>query len=421
MKESLLHFVWQYRLFSTINLTTSDGEELEVIDVGILNRDEGPDFFNAKIKIGGTVWAGNVEIHVKASDWNKHQHKDNPQYDSIILHVVEQNDADIYRTNTEKIPCLTLNIPQRIKEQYKELIENKKWIPCADKLKQVPSIVVNSWKNALLIERLQLKTAALKSLLVATETHWEEVFYISLARSMGFSVNSQAFEMLAKSLPLAVLAHHKNDLFQVEALLFGQSGLLPEHSDEEYVLRLKTEYVHLKSKYNLNALNGQVWKFLRLRPDNFPTIRIAQFAAIIHYSNKLFSKVVDNPNSDFIRKVLSVVPSEYWYTHYLFGESSASKQKKIGDLSLNGLIINTVVPLLFLYGTHTGNDTLKNKSLEVLETLPAEKNSIIAGWQNAGMLIESAYDSQAYIHLKRNYCELKKCMQCRIGHKILTI
>lgn len=417
----LLHFIWQYKLFSAFGMKTTDGEDVEVINVGLKNNDAGPDFFNAKIKIAGTVWAGNVEIHVRASDWDKHLHAADQSYDSVVLHVVAEADKDIYRSNGEKIPCLKLVFSEETALRYDELLSNSLRIPCADKLGDVPEIIINGWKNNLLVERLQLKTGYLQELLLATETHWEEVFYVSLARSMGFSVNGQAFEMLAKSIPLSVVAKHKHSLFELEALFFGQSGLLNDDTADVYEAELGEEYRFLKAKYGLKPLESSLWKFLRLRPENFPTVRITQFCSIVHHSSKLFSKITEHPEVEYIAKMFHVLPSEYWLTHYRFGEKSDEKQKAPGKQSVQSLIINTVVPLMFLYGSKTGREVLKQKAVEILEKLPAEKNALVNEWKSLGLTIETAYDSQAFIHLKKNYCEQKKCIQCRIGHKVLTI
>jgi len=421
MKESILHYIWQQKLFTAHALRTTEEEIVEVIDVGKLNSDAGPDFFNAKIKIADTIWAGNIEIHTQASDWNKHNHQHDKAYDSVILHVVKFADTDIQRSAGEKIPQLELIYPAHIEENYEKLIREQKWIPCADKIGNVPDIFIQSWKNALLTERLEQKMNAIQRLLAENNQHWEEAFYITLARSFGFSTNSQAFEMLAKSLPLSALGKHKNDLFQIEALLFGQSGLLNNELTEEYSLKLKKEYDFLKVKFNLQPINAELWKLLRLRPDNFPHIRIAQFATLIHSSSKLFSRIIENPEIDYLNKIFKTEPSEYWKSHYLFGHTSPEKSKKLGKSSINSILINTVVPFLFCYAHQKGNQDLKDKALVLLEQIPAEKNSIVSGWENIGMKIETAYDSQAFLQLKKRYCDDKNCLRCRIGHKVLTI
>jgi len=420
MKESILHYVWQHKLFTSHDLLTSDGEQVEVIDVGKYNTDAGPDFFNAKIRIGETLWAGNVEIHANSSDWVRHNHDADKSYDSVILHVVDRADVDVHRIDGTRIPQLELVYPKQIETNYQQLLSEQKWIPCADKIGAVPDIFIQSWKNALLIERMEQKMKAIEFLLTESNQHWEEAFYITLARSFGFGMNSQAFEMLAKSLPLSALGKHKNQLFQLEAMLFGQAGLLTEEATDEYTSKLKQEFDLLRTKFSLQPMDGSQWKLLRLRPDNFPHVRIAQFAALIHSSSKLFSKMVENPNIDYLRKIVACEPSVYWHTHYLFAHESTPHKKKLGIQSINGILINAVVPFLFCYAYQKNEEDLKEKALQLLEQLPVEKNSIISGWQQLGIKCESAYDSQALLQLKKQYCDEKKCLRCRIGHKVLT-
>jgi len=421
MKESILHYVWQNKLFVSQGIKTTDGERVEIIDVGRINTDAGPDFFNAKIKIGDTLWAGNVEIHTVSSEWNKHNHQQDKAYDSVILHVVLQADSDVYRIDGTKIPQLELKFPQQIETNYELLFSQQKWILCADKIDQVPSIVIQSWKNALLTERLEQKMSAIESLLNENNRHWEEAFYITLARSFGFGTNSQAFESLAKSLPLSVLGKHKDQLFQLEALLFGQAGLLDLETYDDYSANLKKEYEFLRAKYELNPLEKSQWKLLRLRPDNFPHVRIAQFAALIHSSTKLFSKITENPNLTYIRTLFAYETSTYWKANYLFGRESKVRTKRLGEQSINGLIINTVVPFLFCYADQKKNDDLKDRALQILEQLESEQNAIITGWRSLGLHVDNAFDSQSLLQLKKSYCDEKKCLRCRIGHKILTL
>jgi hypothetical protein len=301
------------------------------------------------------------------------------------------------------------------------LINDRKWIPCAEKIGLVPDIFIQSWKSALLAERLEQKMNAIQNLLADNNQHWEEAFYVTLARSFGFGTNSQAFESLAKSLPVSVLGKHKDNLLQLEALLFGQAGLLNGEFTDEYVFMLKKEYSFLRTKFELQPLDGSQWKLLRLRPDNFPHVRIAQFAALTHSSSKLFSKIVENPDIEYLKGLFSCEPSSFWKSHYLFMTESALKSKKLGVQSVNTILINTVVPFLFCYASEKGNDELKDRALQILEKMPAERNAIIAGWQNAGIKSESAYDSQALLQLKKQYCDEKKCLRCRIGHKVLTL
>jgi len=421
MKESILHYVWQNKLFTAHDLQTTEGENIEIVDVGRLNTDAGPDFFNAKIRIGETLWAGNIEIHTNTTDWYKHNHHSDKVYDSVILHVVLHADAEVYRGDGDRIPQLTLKYPAQIDINYKQLYNQQKWIPCSDKINLVPFIFIQSWKTALLTERLEQKMNSIELLLKENNQHWEEAFYITLARNFGFGTNSQAFESLAKSISIHVLGKHKDNLIQLEALLFGQSGLLNTDELDEYSRTLKKEYEFLKIKYGLTEIEGSQWKLLRLRPDNFPYVRIAQFAALIHTSTKLFSKIVENANFESLQKMFDCEPSIYWKSNYLFANTSSLHVKKLGVQSINGIIINTVVPFLFCFGSHKNNEELKEKAIRILEEIPAEHNTIIHGWSKLGLKTESAYDSQALIQLKRVYCEGRNCLRCRIGHKVLTL
>ncbi len=421
MKESILHFVWQNKLFRAHNLETTEAETVEIIDVGRINTDAGPDFFNAKVRIGETVWAGNVEIHSNSSDWNKHNHQTDNAYNNVILHVVHKADGKVYRADGESIPQLELTFSKQIEDNYEQLFSETKWIPCADKINLIPSIFIQSWKNALLTERLEQKMSAIEDLLSENNQHWEEAFYITLARNFGFGTNSQAFESLAKSLPISVLGKHKDNLFQLEALLFGQAGLLTLNEIDSYAVELQKEYNFLRLKFDLTPIDGSQWKLLRLRPDNFPHIRIAQFAALIHSSSKLFSKIVEHPEIKYLKQLFACEPSSFWKNHYLFADESPVKNKNLGIQSVNSILINTVIPFLFCYASHKNDEELKDKAVQILEQIPSERNSIVTNWQNIGLSSKSAYDSQALLQLKKQYCDKKKCLRCRIGHKVLTL
>ncbi len=421
MKESILHFIWQNKLFQSHSLLTTDGESVEVIDPGRLNTDAGPDFFNAKIKLGNTIWAGNVEIHTRSSEWARHGHDDDKAYNSVVLHVVKKADAQVFRADGAPIPQLELIYPVEIEENYGQLMQNSLRIPCENKISAIPGIFIRSWKNALLTERLLQKTENISEILSQNNRHWEEAFYLNLARSFGFGTNGQAFEMLAASLPMQILGKHKNDLSQLEALLFGQAGLLAAKEEDAYLLSLRKEYDFLKIKYDLKPIDGSQWKLLRLRPDNFPHVRIAQFAALIHKSTGLFSKITENPDIQYLQGIFRVEPSEYWKTHYLFAHESHKSLKGIGQKAIEGIIINTVVPFLFSFADTRGNQSMKDKAIEILEKLPAENNVITRMWHETGIDCASAFDSQALIQLKKMYCDKRNCLRCRIGHKVLTI
>jgi len=422
MKEALLHYAWQYKLYYPNKLLTTTGESVEVIDSGKSNADAGPDFFNAKIKIGDTMWAGNVEVHLRSSDWLRHGHELDDAYNSVILHVVKEADKIIYRGNGEAIPQMVLPYFTDLDERYDALLASKTFVPCAAKFDKVPSIVLRSWQNSLLTERLEQKVRNIQTLLAANKNDWDETFYITLARNFGMSLNGAPFEMLAKSLPQSILAKHKDNLFQIEALLFGQSGLLEvvNNQEDEYVNSLRKEYAFLQSKYKLNPIDGHLWKMLRLRPVNFPHIRIAQFAALTHQSSWLFSKIIDKPNIEHIHTLFQCDTSDYWTTHYTFETASSPRKKPIGKTTLTVLLINTVVPFLFAYGQYRDNADLQESAIAMLEQLPPEKNSIIDGWNVLNVTVQSAYDTQALLQLKKCYCDEKKCLQCRIGHAVLT-
>lgn len=421
MKESILHYVWQYRLFEATQLTTTRGDSVEVIDPGKLNTDAGPDFFNAKLKIDDTLWAGNIEIHNQSADWKKHNHQNDKAYDNVILHVVQKADVDVFRSNGELIPQMELAVPVDIQTRYDDLITSRKWIACEDKIHQVQSILISSWKTSLLTERLERKVATIETMLSQSQNHWEEAFYVSLARSYGFSTNSQTFEAMARSLPLAVLAKHKDNIFQLEALLMGQAGFLEKPVEDKYPLELQKEYRFLQTKYGLNPIEVSQWKLLRLRPENFPTIRLAQFASLIHRSSKLFSLILETPDCQDLRKLFDTEVSEYWQKHFLFGRENRISRKKMGNKSIDILLINTVIPFIFAWGKKKNDENRTEQAIRLLEEIKPESNSIVFRWEKLGINCKSAFDSQALLELKKNYCEEKKCLLCRIGHKVLII
>jgi hypothetical protein len=423
MKEFVLHYIWQHKLFVQHDLYTTDGQRIEVIDVGKLNTHAGPDFFNAKIRIGKTVWAGNVEIHHLASDWNKHRHQQDKNYSNVILHVVKKADVPVFLPDGQKLPQLELSYATAIEANYETLVSGTKWIACADKISQVPEIYIRAWKNALLLERMEQKVQEINVLLQSGSCHWEETCFVIISKCFGFSVNNEAFLNLAKSLPLMLIMKNSRDVAQLEALLFGQSGLLNElNCQDDYIKELKQEYAFLQQKYQLQPMDRKQWRLLRLRPDNFPYIRIAQLASLFCKRQHFFSQLVDNPEIESLMRLFDAVEvSDYWKIHYIPGEVHATRLKKLGQESVYSILINAVVPLLFCYGEHKQLQTLKDKALLMLENIPAENNYIIRRWQETGLTLDSAADSQALICLFKKYCEAKNCLRCRIGHKVLTL
>jgi Protein of unknown function (DUF2851) len=421
MTEQMLQHIWQFKLFSAFGLQTTNGQKLEIIDVGMHNTDAGPDFINAKVKIGDKIWAGNVEIHTASSIWAKHGHSADANYANVVLHVVLNADVAIYYPDGTKVPQWEMIVPNHVKENITALMESStSGVRCFSKISGVSTILLQNFKSALLVERLEKKTDAIFNILSQNNNHWEVAFYIVLMRNFGFGKNADPFQELAYSLPLSVLAKHKDSLKSIEAMLFGQAGLLRNATDD-YGMELTREYEFLKHKFALEPIIGSQWKLLRMRPDNFPHVRIAQMAQLIHHSSKLFSKIIENPSLEYLYTLFQCDASEYWKTHYTFAKTSTSKCKSLGRSSVNIIIINTVVPFLFAYSKWKNDEKLEETALELLEQLPAEKNQIINTWADLGINANNAFDSQALLQLRKQYCDLKNCLRCRIGHKILTI
>jgi len=421
MKEDVLHYVWRTRRFEFQNLFTTEGESVEILAPGVHNTHAGPDFFDARVRIGDTLWAGNVEMHLFASEWEAHRHGEDRAYDNVVLHVVWEEDQPVLRQNGERIPCIELKkrIPAVTIKTYRELLHNEHWIPCQHHFHRVPDITRQLWLDRLMVERLEAKTAFISENLERNRQHWEETFYQVLARNFGLKVNAEPFEALARSLPLSLLSKHKNSLLQLEALLFGQAGLLEGAFEDDYPQRLQKEYVFLQHKYGLQPIAESAWKFLRMRPANFPSLRIAQFATLIHQSAHLFSKILVAQNVEEIENMFEVRLSNYWQTHYVFGKASAKRNKTLGQTAIHLLVINTIAPFLFVYGKQKAEPALCDRALRLLESVPPESNSIIDNWQRLGMEPVSAGQTQALLQLKNEYCDKKQCMRCAVGSEVM--
>jgi hypothetical protein len=421
MTEEFLHHIWKFRLFDQLELVSTNNERIEIVKAGEHNFDAGPDFFNARIKVGETLWAGNVEVHINASDWKKHNHQRDKAYDNIVLHVVNNADEKLYRSSGEEIPTIEIKdrVSHRLYENYTYFKTAADWIPCAKQIGTVPSLIINGMTDKLLPERLEQKSLAITRSLVLNNNNWEETFYQLMARNFGFKTNAEPFELLAKSLPSTVLAKHRNSLLQVEALLFGQAGMLDVHFEDKYAISLQNEYVFLKQKFRLQPVERHLWKFLRLRPLNFPGIRIAQFADLVFQSTHLFSKVLEAATLAELRTLLDVSASEYWETHYTFDHLTAKKAKRLGDEAVNNILINTVVPFLFVYGRQKADEKYIERALLFLEQLPGEQNVITGGWKELKVPVENAYSTQALLQLKNGYCNQKKCLSCNIGNYLI--
>ena len=420
MPEEFLYYIWSLKLLK-IPLQTTDGQDIVIIDVGKQNRDSGPDFFNARVRIGDTEWAGNVEMHIKASDWLLHGHEKDKSYDSVILHVVLDADMEVINRHGEVIPTFSVRgrYPESIFFRYRALISGREWIPCASNIKEVSDVVIFNWIDRILVERLERKITDFEEILSDTNGNWEETFYITLARNFGFKTNSPPFEMLARSLPLNILAKHKDNLFQLESLLYGQAGLLNERLKDSYCQSLLSEYNFLSKKYNLDPVKAYAWKFMRMRPVNFPTIRIAEFAQLIHKSSHLLSSLLEIDKLQHLKKFFELEVSEYWRTHYTFGNPTKEKKKSFGDKSFDLILINTIVPFLFVYGKRHDNEVFVNRALLFLQQTKPENNGIIRRWSSTGISAVNAAQSQALLTLKNEYCDSIRCLDCAIGNSIL--
>lgn len=417
--EQLLHYVWKHKIFPLKELKTTTGQQVEVIDTGLANTDAGPDFFNAKLKLDGVLWIGNIEIHERSSDWSKHGHHADAGYNSVILHIASEIDTEISRSNGERIPQIQLICPEAVRTNYKELLETDSYPPCYRIIPSLPPFTAHSWMTALQMERFEQKATLLNERLKRCQGNWEDAFFITLARNFGFGLNGDAFETWAHRLPFRAVDKHRNDLFQIEAIFFGQAGILEDSDGDGYYLRLKKEYTYLQHKFGLIPMDASLWRFLRLRPANFPHIRIAQLACLYHRAYGLLSRIMETETLQGVRDILKGGTSEYWLTHYTFGGSSPSRPKTLSNTSLDLLIINTVVTFLYAYGLHKGNRVLCARAGSFLEELKAENNYITRMWEQCGMKASNAADSQALIQLKKEYCDKKKCLYCRIGYEYL--
>ena len=417
MTEKLLQFIWRFRYFNQYELCIEGGENLSIIHPGILNINQGPDFLNAKIRINKTTWVGNIELHLLSSQWEKHEHGKDKNYNNVILHVVWIDDACLHDRN---IPTLVLH--QRISglllEKYREWMESPSFIPCKSNIGQATEIVWTSWKERLLAERLERKSTQIRRYLFQNKDHWEETLWWLIAGNFGSKVNTGLFETIARNVTVQILSKHKNHVHQLEALLMGQAGLLESDFQDEYPNLLKKEYQFLKSKYHLPDVN-QSAHFLRMRPGNFPTVRLSQLASLVHASSHLFSRIMEIKTITEIRELFAVTVSDYWTNHYVFDEVSPVRDKTLGVQTVENIIINSLVPILYTYGIVHQYEAMKNKSILWLESMPPEKNSILNEWKKINISAGNSFDSQALLELKTHYCDSRKCLECAIGNSLL--
>lgn len=416
MTEKLLQYIWQFQYFKTTSLLTTGGESLQVIRNGIHNTGQGPDFLQARIKIDDTEWAGSVEIHIKSSGWVEHKHAGDDNYKNVILHVVWEDDIKA------ALPFPTLELQSLVSNvllsKYEELMQSAQFIPCQRHITQVPRLTLFAWKERLLAERLQQRSLYIEKLLTENNRHWEEVFWWMLAKNFGIKINADSFERIAHTIPVTTLAKHKNQLVQIEALLMGQAALLDKKFEEDYPNMLRKEYEFLRKKYQLKKAHAPLY-FLRMRPANFPTVRLAQLAMLIHQSLHLFSAIKEAGDVKEIEKLLLVTANDYWHYHYSFDETTGFKKKTLGRQMIENILINTVIPILYAYGHFHSDESYTNRALRWLEQVTAEQNSITKGFNSLHIPNANAFDSQALIQLKNEYCNYRRCLQCAIGSWVL--
>lgn len=420
--EKLMQYVWKHRLWRSEDMVTNTGKKVRVVDPGLLNTDAGPDFFNAKIEIDGHMWVGNVEMHYRATDWKRHHHDSDKAYDSVILHVVAKDDAPVRRTNGELIPQLVLEVSPQFNADYASLVGAAIEVPCATKIKQVPHLTIVEWVEGLAFERLHGKVERIHQLLDSFNGSWEDVCYVTLARNFGFGINNDAFERLARRTPLRLLGKHSDSVLQIEALLFGQAGMLDAQKPgmDSYYNQLCTEYAFLSNKFQLTPMEKESWKLFRIRPQNFPYRRIAMLAQFIEGGFRMMNRILEAEGEKEMRALFEVELSGYWIKHYTFGKPNERATATLSRSSTDIILINTVAPLLYAYGELTGNYEMTDKAIKLLEDLRAESNSIVSHFVAYGIDCPDALTSQALVQLKREYCDARKCIYCKIGHHLLS-
>ena len=419
--EKLLHYIWKHRILPLSELRTTDGRSVEVIDPGLLNMHAGPDFFNAKVRIDGVMWVGNVEIHERSADWFLHGHDTDAAYNNVVLHVAAVVDADVVTERGDHLPQVQLAVPQQVLSNYRRLLAFDR-----EAVLPLDAIKKRSWLSALVAERLNEKTEAIRRRVALFEGSWEAAFFATMARSFGFGVNSEAFEQWAERLPLMQIAHHRDDPFQVEAMFMGMAGLLDEAQmtpatreaaiADPYFLSLKREFGYLSRKFRLEPMARQAWRFLRLRPQNFPYIRMSQLAQLYCSRRAGLAEITACESVKQLHAVLQTSVSDYWRTHYTFGKESSLNEKRLSTASLNLLAINAAVPVLHAWGCYRDDERLVQRALDWLEQLPAEDNTYIRLWKECGVEARNAADTQALIQLQHRYCERKDCLRCRFGY-----
>lgn len=423
MNENFLHYIWQFQYFDKTNLATTEGEEVKIFDQGTRNIHSGPDFFNARIRIGTMEWSGSVEIHINSSGWISHHHDIDKAYENVVLHVVWKNDRIIHRSDGTLLPAIELKnrVEERLLISCKKLVNSPERIPCSSSLHAIHELHKLAALDNALVTRLQSKSENILKLYERNNHDWLETSYQALSRNFGFKVNADPFQQLAMALPYKIILKHSDKLYQVEALLFGQAGFLESPKGDEYYQLLRREYSLLATKYSLTEkkLAHEQWRFLRLRPANFPSIRIAQLASVLFEHKDLFSRMIDPSSFRVIRKFFGSRQSEYWQSHYRFSKLSKETVADIGESSIDNVLVNTVAPLLATYGRLKDSQEFMDRAVTLLYEISAEQNSITKLWAQHGMKSKSAFDSQAMIELYSNFCQKRRCLECKIGYAVL--
>jgi len=420
MKEDFLHYIWRFKKFDSLNLKSAQGEPITILKTGDYLELAGPDFFNAHIEIGNQKWAGNVEIHLKSSDWYLHNHEKDPAYKNVILHVVWENDTAIFRENNTEIPVLVLKdyISKEIIENYNALLSPKTWISCERQLREIDGFVFKNWQERLFFERLERKSMFIYQLLEETNQDWEAVLFCLLARNFGLNTNGNSFLQISKAIPFSVIRKESFEAENLEALLFGTSGLLEAEKEDVYYKDLQFRYFYLRHKYQIEKIYTDPLQFFKLRPDNFPTIRLSQLASLYYKHQNLFSKIIDLKSVEEVYHLLSVSASSYWQNHYQFDKESPKKSKMLSKSFVDLLIINTIIPLQFAYSNIRGELIIEDL-IDFMNEMASEKNAIIDKFNSFGIKPQSAFESQGLLELKNEYCDHKACLKCAIGLELL--
>ena len=420
MKEDFLHYLWKFKKFDTSNLTTSNGEKLTIENSGSYLQLAGPDFFNSQITIENQKWAGNVEIHLKSSDWYAHHHERDSNYDSVILHVVWDHDVEIYRKNNTEIPVLILKnlVSKETLNNYQSLVSPKSWIFCEKQIESVNSFIMLNWQERLFFERLERKSKPIFDLAESTLHDWDAILFCQLAKNFGLNTNGESFYNMANSIPFSIIRKEGNDLFNLESLLFGIAGLLEINKEDHYYKKLKGNFDYLIQKYQLQSNSFTSLQFFKHRPDNFPTIRVSQLANVYYCQQQLFSKIIKADNVATIYEIFDKSVSEYWETHYQFDKISPKKKKALSKSFIDLLIINTIIPLQFAYAKSKGKE-ISEKLISLLNQVKPEANAIIDKFSSFGLKAQNAFETQALLQLKNEYCNKNRCLECSIGMELL--